>query len=69
MNFTLFKKSLFSNRILVLSVLYWSYLVFGTFIEATLMGKQVNHYREDELYKGYSEVYPLYNAREGKEFC
>ncbi len=44
-----------------------SYLTFGTIIEAMLMGKPVVHFRVDELYKSYPELYPLYNAREADE--
>jgi glycosyltransferase involved in cell wall biosynthesis len=44
-----------------------SYLTFGTIIEAMIMGKPVVHYREDELYKEYPELYPLYNAREAND--
>jgi glycosyltransferase involved in cell wall biosynthesis len=44
-----------------------SYLTFGTIIEAMLMGKPVVHYRIDELYKSYPELYPLYKAREADE--
>lgn len=44
-----------------------SYLTFGTIIEAMTMGKPVIHYREDQLYTHYPELYPMYKARESVE--
>lgn len=44
-----------------------SWLVFGTILEAMVMGKPILHYRDDSLYKAYPELYPLINAKSAEE--
>jgi glycosyltransferase involved in cell wall biosynthesis len=46
----------------------YSYLTFGTVVEAMLMKKLVIHYREDHLYTDvYPELYPMLHAKTPEE--
>ena len=48
----------------------YSYLTFGTVVEAMLMQKPVITHRQDDLYTGtYPNLYPCYNAREPEAIC
>lgn len=48
----------------------YSYLTFGTIVEAMLMKKPVITYRDDSLYTAhYQTLYPCFNAREPNEIA
>lgn len=48
----------------------YSYLTFGTIVEAMLMKKPVITYRDDSLYTAqYPKLYPCFNAREPHEIA